>query len=36
MNYATIIKVNKGILPITEEQVPDLEMGSNRCSVQSS
>lgn len=36
MNYAMIIKVNKGTIPITEEQVPDLEMGPNRCSVQSS
>jgi glyoxylase-like metal-dependent hydrolase (beta-lactamase superfamily II)/rhodanese-related sulfurtransferase len=36
MNYATIIKVNKGTIPITEDQVPDLEMGPNRCSVQSS
>jgi len=34
MNYAMVIKVNKGTIPITEEQVPDLEMGPNRCSVQ--
>ena len=34
MNYSTIIKVNKGTMPITEEQIPDLEMGPNRCSVQ--
>ena len=36
MNYAMIIKVNKGAIPITYEQVPDLEMGPNRCSIQSS
>ena len=35
MNYAMIIKVNKGVIPIIEEQVPDLEMGPNRCSIQS-
>ncbi|MDH3677325.1 MAG: rhodanese-like domain-containing protein [Nitrosopumilus sp.] len=34
MNYSTMIKVNKGTIPIMEEQVPDLEMGPNRCSVQ--
>jgi len=34
MNYAMIIKVNKGAMPIMDEQVPDLEMGPNRCSVQ--
>jgi hypothetical protein len=34
MNYSMVIKVNKGTIPITEEQVPDLEMGPNRCSVQ--
>jgi len=34
MNYSMVIKVNKGSIPITEEQVPDLEMGPNRCSVQ--
>ena len=36
MNYAMIIKVNKGTIPIMDEQVPDLEMGPNRCSIQSS
>ena len=36
MNYSIIIKVNKGTIPIIEEQVPDLEMGPNRCSIQSS
>lgn len=34
MNYSLIIKVNKGIIPITNEQIPDLEMGPNRCSIQ--
>ena len=34
MNYSVIIKVNKGTIPIIEEQVPDLEMGPNRCSIQ--
>lgn len=34
MNYAMIIKVNKGTIPIMNEQVPDLEMGPNRCSIQ--
>ena len=33
MNYSMIIKVNKGTIPIMDEQVPDLEMGPNRCSV---
>jgi hypothetical protein len=36
MNYSIIIKVNKGTIPIIKEQVPDLEMVSNRCSIQSS
>jgi glyoxylase-like metal-dependent hydrolase (beta-lactamase superfamily II) len=35
MNYSIIIKVNKGLIPIMDEQVPDLEMGPNRCSIQS-
>lgn len=34
MNYSMVIKVNKGTIPIMEEQVPDLEMGPNRCSIQ--
>jgi glyoxylase-like metal-dependent hydrolase (beta-lactamase superfamily II)/rhodanese-related sulfurtransferase len=34
MNYSVIIKVNKGTIPINEEQIPDLEMGPNRCSIQ--
>jgi len=33
MNYSIVIKVNKGTIPIIEEQVPDLEMGPNRCSI---
>ncbi len=35
MNYSMIIKVNKGVIPIMTEQIPDLEMGPNRCSVRS-
>ena len=34
MNYGMIIKVNKGTIPLSEDQVPDLEMGPNRCSIQ--
>lgn len=33
MNYSIIIKVNKGLVPIMPQQVPDLEMGPNRCSI---
>ncbi len=33
MNYSMIIKVNKGVIPIMVEQIPDLEMGPNRCSI---
>ncbi len=33
MNYSIIIKINKGTIPISPEQIPDLEMGPNRCSV---
>ena len=33
MNYSMIIKINKGIIPIAPEQIPDLEMGPNRCSI---
>lgn len=36
MNYSMIIKVNKGTIPIMIEQVPDLEMGPNRCSIRTS
>lgn len=34
MNYGTVIKVNKGIIPPNPMMIPDLEMGPNRCSVQ--
>jgi glyoxylase-like metal-dependent hydrolase (beta-lactamase superfamily II) len=33
MNYSMIIKVNKGTIPISPVQIPDLEMGPNRCSI---
>ena len=33
MNYSTIIKVNNGTIPVIEEQVPDLKIESNRCSI---
>lgn len=33
MNYSMIIKVNKGTIPISPMQIPDLEMGPNRCSI---
>jgi glyoxylase-like metal-dependent hydrolase (beta-lactamase superfamily II) len=33
MNYSMIIKVNKGTIPISQMQIPDLEMGPNRCSI---
>jgi glyoxylase-like metal-dependent hydrolase (beta-lactamase superfamily II) len=33
MNYSMIIKINKGVIPISSEQIPDLEMGPNRCSI---
>lgn len=33
MNYSMIINVNKGTMPIIQDQVPDLEMGPNRCSI---
>ena len=33
MNYSMIIKINKGVIPISPEQIPDLEMGPNRCSI---
>ena len=34
MNYEMIIKVNKGTTPLLEDQVSDLEMDPNRCSIQ--
>ncbi len=33
MNYSMIIKINKGVIPISPMQIPDLEMGPNRCSI---
>ncbi len=33
MNYSMIIKINKGMIPISPAQIPDLEMGPNRCSI---
>lgn len=33
MNYSMIIKINKGTIPISPIQIPDLEMGPNRCSI---
>lgn len=33
MNYSMIIKINKGIIPVSPMQIPDLEMGPNRCSI---
>lgn len=33
MNYSMIIKVNRGTIPISPMQIPDIEMGPNRCSI---
>ncbi|MBI5147084.1 MAG: MBL fold metallo-hydrolase [Thaumarchaeota archaeon] len=33
MNYSMIIKINRGVIPISPMQIPDLEMGPNRCSI---
>ena len=33
MNYQRIIQINKGSLPLTKSEVPDLELGPNRCSI---
>lgn len=33
MNYSMIIKINKGTIPVSPMQIPDLEMGPNRCSI---
>jgi len=33
MNYSMIIKINKGVIPVSPMQIPDLEMGPNRCSI---
>ena len=33
MNYQKIIQVNKGALELVSDEVPDMEMGPNRCAV---
>ncbi|MCH9657969.1 MBL fold metallo-hydrolase [archaeon] len=33
MNYQRIIQINKGSVPLTPDEIPDLEMGPNRCSI---
>lgn len=33
MNYAKIIQINKGTIPLNAKEIPDLEMGPNRCSI---
>ena len=33
MNYQRIIQINKGSIPLTQSEVPDLEIGPNRCSI---
>lgn len=33
MNYQKIIQINKGSEPLVVENIPDLELGPNRCSV---
>jgi len=33
MNYSMIIKINRGMIPVSPMQIPDLEMGPNRCSI---
>ena len=33
MNYQKIIQINKGSEPLVAENIPDLELGPNRCSV---
>ena len=32
-NYSMIIRINRGSIPVSSGQIPDLEMGPNRCSV---
>ena len=34
MNYQKIIQINKGSLPLVLADVPDLELGPNRCSIE--
>ena len=33
MNYQKIIQINKGSVPLIQTDVPDLELGPNRCSI---
>ena len=33
MNYQRIIQINKGSIPLTQDEIPDLELGPNRCSI---
>ena len=33
MNYQKIIQVNKGTIPLVTTEIPDLELGPNRCSI---
>jgi len=33
MNYQKIIQINKGSLSFTANDIPDLELGPNRCSI---
>lgn len=33
-NYTRIIQINKGVIPLHQEEIPNLELGPNRCSIQ--
>jgi len=33
MNYQKIIQINKGSIPLVTTEIPDLELGPNRCSI---
>ena len=33
MNYQKIIQINKGTIPLVTTDIPDLELGPNRCSI---
>ena len=33
MNYTKIIQINKGSIPLNAKEIPDLELGPNRCSI---
>ncbi len=33
MNHSAIIRINKGLMTVNPGQIPDLEMGPNRCSI---